>query len=102
MKTSFIISKVAEQYLQEKLGSAPKLPPSIIEKFKATSSFKEMNKAELIMSKTIQLKYKREFGVRNFAFFRFLSSVATVLTWWSYSDRYVQSSAYTNQKIVEE
>ena len=72
MKTSYIISKVAEQYLQEKLGSKPKLPSSIIEKFKTTDAFKEMSKAELIMSKTIQLKYKREFGVRNFAFFRFL------------------------------
>ena len=66
-----IVSRVAEQYLQSRIGSA-KLPEVILEKFKTSPAYKDMRKAELIMSKTIQLQYKREFGVKNFPFFRLL------------------------------
>ena len=72
MNTGYIVSKIAEQYLQDKMASTPQLPKEILEKFKKTNAFKDMKKAELIMSRTIQMRYKREFGVKNFPFFRFL------------------------------
>ena len=67
-----LISRVADQYLEHRYASKAKLPKNVLEKFKQTEAFKEMRQAELIMSKSIQMQYKREFGVKNFPFFRFL------------------------------
>lgn len=67
-----IVSRVADQYMMDKVGAKAKLPKAMKEKFKEMDAFGEMRKAELIMSKSIQMQYKKEFGVKNFPFFRFL------------------------------
>ena len=61
-------------YLLQRMGKVgnTQLPKEILEKFKETPAFKDMRKAELIMSRTIQMQYKKEFGVKNFNFFRVL------------------------------
>jgi len=67
-----MITRLADEHLLRQMKTAGKLPKEVMEIFKKSPAFKQMAKAEYVMSKTIQMMFRREFGTRNFAFFRLL------------------------------